>query len=73
MKDGSLGVILVSLVHLFWILCKKSGPFCVSKRHFFVYFLVILDYEKNIKKTVMDKLCFFFEQFWEPFWGPFWD
>ena len=29
--DGPLGLILVSLVNLFWILCKNPGPFWVSK------------------------------------------
>ena len=29
--DGPLGLILVSLVNLFWILCKSAGPKCVSK------------------------------------------
>ena len=29
--DGPLGFILVSLVNLFWILCKNPGPFWVSK------------------------------------------
>ena len=29
--DGPLGLILVSLVNLFRILCKKVGPICVSK------------------------------------------
>ena len=29
--DGPLGLILVSLVNLFWILCKSAGPFWVSK------------------------------------------
>ena len=33
-NDGPLGLILVSLVNLFRILCKKVGPFCVSKRAF---------------------------------------
>ena len=32
--DGPLGLILVSLVNLFRILCKKGGPNCVSKRAF---------------------------------------
>ena len=30
-NDGPLGLILVSLVNLFWILCKSAGPKCVSK------------------------------------------
>ena len=29
--DGPLGLILVSLVNLFWILCKSAGPFWVPK------------------------------------------
>ena len=29
--DGPLGLILVSLVNLFRILCKKVGPSCVAK------------------------------------------
>ena len=32
--DGPLGLILVSLVNLFGILCKNPGPFWVSKLHF---------------------------------------
>ena len=32
--DGPLGLILVSLVNLFRILCKKAGPVCVSKLAF---------------------------------------
>ena len=34
--DGPLGLILVSLVNLFKVLCKKAGPNCVSKLGFFV-------------------------------------
>ena len=29
--DGPLGLILVSLVNLFRILCKKVGPICVAE------------------------------------------
>ena len=29
--DGPLGLILVTLVNIFRILCKNPGPFCVSK------------------------------------------
>merc|ERR1712170_65772 len=29
-NDGPLGLILVSLVNLFKVLCKKAGPNCVS-------------------------------------------
>ena len=32
--DGPLGLILVSLVNLFGILCKNPGPFWVPKLHF---------------------------------------
>ena len=33
-NDGPLGLILVSLVNLFKVLCKKAGPNCVSKLPF---------------------------------------
>ena len=33
--DGPLGLILVSLVNLFKVLCKKAGPNWVSNLHFY--------------------------------------
>ena len=36
--DGSLGLILVSLVNLFWILCKSAGPIWVPKLDFNLFY-----------------------------------
>jgi len=72
--DGPLGLILVSLVNLFRILCKKAGPFCVANRCFYgVYLEQNSDDQKLKKKKTWTIVGSFFEHFWEPFWGPFWD
>ena len=34
----------VFFVNLFWNLCKKVGPNCVSKPHFFVFFYRVFGY-----------------------------
>ena len=68
--DGPLGLILVSLVNLFWILCKNPGPFWVSFLDFIFFYSGPRATSKKKKKQFSVP---FLEQFWEPFWGPFWD
>ena len=46
--DGPLGLILVSLVNLFWILCKSAGPFWVSKLHFDLSYVGSSPTSKNL-------------------------
>ena len=41
-NDGPLGLILVSLVNLFRILCKKVGPNCVAKLPLYFFFMLIV-------------------------------
>ena len=36
-NDGPLGLILVSLVNLFWILCKSAGPICGSNLNLYFF------------------------------------
>ena len=63
----------VFFVNLFWNLCKKVGPNCVSKPHFFLFFFTVyLDIEKIKKQKNRTIIGSFFEHFWEAFWGPFW-
>ena len=60
-RDGPLGLILVSLVNLFRILCKKLGPNCVVNLSFFgVYPEQNSDDQKFIKKKNMDNRRFLF-------------
>ena len=50
--DGPLGLILVSLVNLFWILCKSAGPIWVPKLHFYPsYFFNFVFAKKNKEKN----------------------
>ena len=37
--DGPLGLILVSLVNLFWILCKSAGPICGSNLNLYFFYV----------------------------------
>ena len=68
--DGPLGLILVSLVNLFWILCKNPGPKCAPKLASQVFKFV---FSTKIKKKKQKKNCLFFASFFEHFWGQFWD
>ena len=48
--DGPLGLILVSLVNLFGILCKNPGPFWVPKVLLYVFKIALFWVPKNVKK-----------------------
>ena len=49
-NDGPLGLILVSLVNLFRILCKKVGPNCVAKLNYKGLKFEVIECNKNIAK-----------------------
>ena len=72
--DGPLGLILVSLVNLFGILCKNPGPFWVPKVNRLIFKIAL---KQGSKKAATKKTWTifgsFFEHFWALYWGPFWD
>ena len=49
--DGPLGLILVSLVNLFGILCKNPGPFWVSKLNLVEIYVGLFQVQKRNKQT----------------------
>ena len=48
--DGPLGLILVSLVNLFGILCKNPGPFWVPKVVLHIFNIALKQVSKKLKK-----------------------
>ena len=66
--DGPLGLILVSLVNLFGILCKNPGPFWVPKVSWYVFKMVLTRVSKKLhRKNLRFILASFVEHFWDIF------
>ena len=61
---------MVSLVNLFWILCKSAGPKRVAKLASLGIYVEELSFSKKTPKKKMDNLGFFFGAFLGTILGP---